>query len=130
MYKLILAISVTTIIIGAGVLTNVAHGEGCMEELPDNKLNTTILSSETPPPEVGECEDWVNCNMNSPAFDGICCRICFLPEVGHREWVCYRVSDDIGFPDEVRDRLPQNHEMVLDSDIAYIIDNYARYIKE
>ena len=106
MNKLTAIIGIGTILMVIGILVGVVYAE------PEN------------------CEDWTNCNMNSPSFDGICCRICFMPELDHREWVCVRVSDDIGFPDEVRDRLPQNHEFALDSDIDYIIENHVREIEE
>jgi hypothetical protein len=76
--------------------------------------------------ENEDCQNWVNCNMNSPSFDGVCCRICYDTQLDHREWVCVRVSDDIGFPDEVRDRLPRNHDFVLDEDIDNLIENHVK----
>lgn len=82
-------------------------------------LGTVLAEEQT-------CESWVNCNMNSPSFDGICCRICDDLDLGHREWVCVRVSDDIGLPDEVRDRLPRDHNFVLDGDIDNLIENHVK----
>jgi hypothetical protein len=76
--------------------------------------------------EPQNCEDWTNCNMNSPSFDGVCCRICFIPELDHREWVCNRVSDDIGFPDEVSNSLPSNFDFRLDADIDGLIEDYVK----
>jgi len=73
-----------------------------------------------------ECGDWVNCNMNSPSFDGICCRICFIPELDYREWVCERVSNDKGFTAEEKKALPQNFEFELDEDVDGLIDNYVK----
>ena len=102
MNKLTVIICIGTILMAIGILTGSAYAE-------------TL-----------DCQDWTNCNMNSPSFDGICCRICFDPNLGHREWVCNRVSDDIGFPDEVRNRLPRIQDLTLDEDIDYILENHMQ----
>ena len=50
--------------------------------------------------QIEDCGPWVNCNHNPPNFNGTCCRICFFPKLGYRDWYCAVHTDDIGFTDE------------------------------
>jgi hypothetical protein len=52
-----------------------------------------------------DCGDWVNCNPNPPTFNGVCCRICYFPELGWNEWQCSRFSNDIGLSNKEIDSL-------------------------
>lgn len=96
MDKLILTILIGTVLLLIGILSNVVYGEE-------------------------DCGEWANCNMHSPSFDGVCCRICFIPELGYREWLCARVSDDVGFTPEEKNMLPQNFDLKLDQDIDVLV---------
>lgn len=59
---------------------------------------------------IAQCGPWVNCNPNPPSFNGVCCRICFIDDLGHNEWVCAKVSADVGFAEEIINNLPTVEE--------------------
>lgn len=70
-------------------------------------LSLVILSCHTVFAEqaIEDCGPWVNCNYNPPNFDGTCCKICYFPDLGYRDWYCAVHTDDVGFTDEERNNL-------------------------
>ena len=57
--------------------------------------------------------------MNSPNFNGVCCRICEFPDIGWREWQCFRVSSDQGFTDEELNNIPWLDNEAMDNDNVF-----------
>jgi len=81
------------------------------------KFSILLFSTSSFADPWSNCGPWVNCNQNSPAFNGICCRICYYAPTGWNEWQCRRISNDSGFTQKEIDNIPRLDKNIDDEEI-------------